>query len=487
MNLCKKVISVLLVIMMIGLLGACSKPKEAEETSGEKEKQSEEVAQEEPVQEEEEEPEPEPQEETYDLGGRVIKYLTANPNEDDPFHEEAPQDEKTEQRKQMLKAVEEKYNVKIEYVTYQKPFEERADEIMTSILAGDPIADIARVSAYWIPQLAAGDFLVPIDDIKGDMKIPQYSLDAGAFKGKHYGFDERFGGGDQGLFFNKRLVEEAGLENPTMIHKRGEWTYAKFLEWAHELKKTLPKDIYPVSMDPAYFGLFVIGSNGGTILDPDTSAVTFTTPAAIEAVEFLQQVYAEGLVMPIEMNAEGEKDYWSSPRNAFKQGKSVITHGHVWEAQYGYNNDMEDEWGYVPFPYGPQVDGSQSNYKFGVVDGARVMLKGTKDPDMVLKIWHDLIWNEDIRPYPTEEEAQEEYVMSIEGIFPEEESIEALLWSRSHAYTERITTYKTADARAYSIYAEALRGIAEEGLSVRSTLESITSEVEAVINQIIGQ
>lgn len=472
---------------MVALLGACSKTENADTTAkdnkGEEKQQVEQ--QEDKEEDKEEEKEPEVAEETFDLDGRVIRFVTPNPNEDNPFHEEAPQTEETEERKSRHKAVEEKYNVKIEYVEYQKPEEERAEEIMTSVLAGEPIADIARVSAYYVSQLAAGDFLEPIDAYLEDVQVPDFALQVGSFEGKYFGFDTAFMGGDQGLFFNKRLVEEAGLENPTMVHKRGEWTFDKFLEYARELKNVLPEDVHPVSMDPAYFGLFIVGANGSSILDPDTNEVAFTRPESIEAIEYMQKFYQEGLVMPVPTDAEGEKSYWSGPRDAFKQGQSVFTHGHIWEAAYGYNNDLEDEWGYVPFPYGPNVKSDFSNYHTAVFDGgAKVMLKGSKDPEMVLRIWHDLMW---LDHYPTLEEAKEEFALGNESIFPEEESIEAMNWAREHAYIERITMFRTADTSAYSFYGKSIRGIAEEGLSVRSTLESIENEVEAIVNQATGK
>lgn len=141
--------------------------------------------------------------------------------------------------------------------------------------------------------------------------------------------------------------------------------------------------------------------------------------------------------------------------------------------------------GYVPFPYGPNVKSDFSNYHTAVFDGgAKVMLKGSKDPDMVLRIWHDLMW---LDHYPTLEEAKEEFALGNESIFPEEESIEAMNWAREHAYIERITMFRTADTSAYSFYGKSIRGIAEEGLSVRSTLESIENEVEAIVNQATGK
>lgn len=490
MKCVKKMMCLCLILAMVAVLSACSKAEKTDTPAKDNEGDHQQVEQQDDKQEEkddqqEEEKEPEVVEETYDLGGRVIRFVTQNLNEDNPFHEEAPQNEDTENRQKIHKQVEEKYNVKIEYVAYQKPEEERAEEIMTSVLAGEPIADIARISSYYVSQLAAGDFLEPIDAYLDDIQLPDFSLQVGAFKGKHFGFDTAFMGGDQGLFFNKRLVEEAGLENPTAVHKRGEWTFDTFMEYARELKQVLPEDIHPISMDPAYFGLFIVGANGSSILDPETNEVAFTRPESIEAIEYLQKFYQEGLVMPVPTDAEGEKSYWSGPRDAFKQGQSVFTHGHIWEAAYGYNNDLEDEWGYVPFPYGPNVKSDFSNYHTAVFDsGAKVILKGSKDPEMVLRIWHDLMW---LDHYPTLDEAKEEFALNNESIFPEEESIEAMNWARERAYIERITMFRTADTSAYSFYGKSIRGIAEEGLSVRSTLESIASEVESVVKQATGE
>ena len=80
----------------------------------------------------------EPEAEPVDLGGRVIKVASWW----DLKPVEAQQREKA--RLEKIAEIEKKYNCKIEFVNV--PFEEYMNKFTTSVLAGEPFADIVRWS-----------------------------------------------------------------------------------------------------------------------------------------------------------------------------------------------------------------------------------------------------------------------------------------------------------------------------------------------------
>lgn len=99
-------------------------------------------------------------EETYDLGGRTIKIN---------FHSGQEPEEGTEigdLRYEKWKEVEEKYNVTIEWT--ETPYDEKYDLFTTTVLAGEPYADIVlfdRSEIGRVAKLAQEELIIPYDDI----------------------------------------------------------------------------------------------------------------------------------------------------------------------------------------------------------------------------------------------------------------------------------------------------------------------------------
>ena len=142
--------------MFILLLAACSGSNQA---NTEKEPESNNGNDTEEVAENEDEPEAEEEEETYDLGGRVIKIVD--------HYERAPQPGDQSYfggiREQLFNDAEKKYNVKIQYEVV--PFDEKVNQLTTTVLAGEPYADIIGLSAVHAGPLIEQDFLYALDEI----------------------------------------------------------------------------------------------------------------------------------------------------------------------------------------------------------------------------------------------------------------------------------------------------------------------------------
>src|SRR5699024_3620501 len=96
-------------------------------------------------------------EETYDLGGRTIEIN---------FHADmTPQDgtETGELAYARWKEVEEKYNVTIEFT--EIPYDEKIDHLTTTVLAGEPFADLVRMDPTQAASLAQEELILPLDDV----------------------------------------------------------------------------------------------------------------------------------------------------------------------------------------------------------------------------------------------------------------------------------------------------------------------------------
>ena len=94
---------------------------------------------------------------TYDLGGRVIKIS----NHWDMTPEGGTEiGDLTVER---WKEVEEKYNVKIEWTVVT--WEEKINQLTSTILAGEPMADIVGVDSNQTAALVQQDYIYALDDL----------------------------------------------------------------------------------------------------------------------------------------------------------------------------------------------------------------------------------------------------------------------------------------------------------------------------------
>src|SRR5690625_2755713 len=61
------------------------------------------------------------------------------------------------------KEVEEKYNVTIEFT--EIPYDEKIDHLTTTVLAGEPFADLVRMDPSQAASLAQEELILPLDDV----------------------------------------------------------------------------------------------------------------------------------------------------------------------------------------------------------------------------------------------------------------------------------------------------------------------------------
>ena len=158
-----------------------------------------------------------------------------------------------------------------------------------------------------------------------------------------------------GLFFNKRLLSEAGIDYETIydLQAEGKWTWAA---WEELLKKTTLDtdndgviDIYGVSGSGDDMYVLAVYGNDGSFFDYDENGKlqpTMGSEAAIEAMNWGKTIQANYW----KHTPEGAS--WDWYKQAWKNGEFAF---YVYQTYGGFNDgsemaDMEDEWGFVCFP-----------------------------------------------------------------------------------------------------------------------------------------
>lgn len=160
-----------------------------------------------------------------------------------------------------------------------------------------------------------------------------------------------------GLFFNKRILEEANI-NPDDLYtwqENMEWTWEKFEEVLEAVQADTDNDgvidrhaMVCVTQD--FFPLAVY-SNGGQYIGKDENGKYYNNLESAETIEALN--------WSIEIIDKYNKVFasdaaWDYAYTAFMNGEGAFMPQEAYKA--GDIKDMEDDYGFVAFPMGPKMD-----------------------------------------------------------------------------------------------------------------------------------
>lgn len=162
----------------------------------------------------------------------------------------------------------------------------------------------------------------------------------------------------RGIFFNKRLVEEAGYD-PDDFYKwqdNGEWTWEKFEEVCAKVQRDTDSDgvidIYAMAQQGSEFYMGAVCSNNGHFINKvDGKYVNeLGSQATLDALQWAMDLRAQ-YEMP-----QPEGSNWDWFLAEFKNGKGVFICDQVYRANGDFSPaNMEDEFGFLNFPMGPNA------------------------------------------------------------------------------------------------------------------------------------
>jgi len=177
--------------------------------------------------------------------------------------------------------------------------------------------------------------------------------------GKVYGVATGNSEPRQCLYFNKRVLEEAGIDWETIydMQAEGTWTWEAFEGMLAQINKDTDNDgvldIYGMTGNNSDLYMMGVVSNGGEFFrfnDAGELEIAVNSDEALEGLAWTKDIWAKyGYQQP----ADGSWDYF---KDAWKQGFCGF---YMYQTYGGFNDnsemaDMEDEWGCVAFPKGPK-------------------------------------------------------------------------------------------------------------------------------------
>lgn len=314
----------------------------------------------------------------YDMGGvelTMLKYnsLTGldpesvNTKNEDGTENEAKVIEKAEKQARK-EAIEAKYNVKITFVDPpSSDWDTLAPEIIMKWTNGTPVADIMDAySSFGLDYVQNGILYDFTNDFKANPVID--SRNYFTWLGSQWGV--RFGQAGWGLWYNKDMIEELGMEKtPAEMFAEGHWSYAEALAYMKEMKNKMTNpDDYPFYAPPWYYLILAPGGNGTACMDVETGALTYADDPFIEVCQFYADCVKEGVMPALVKNEEGawtdgkeavNVNYWAVDTFA-KNTKFAIALYEAWRADGINKPDHQFDIGYVPFPWGSRITIDQS-------------------------------------------------------------------------------------------------------------------------------
>jgi ABC-type glycerol-3-phosphate transport system substrate-binding protein len=322
----------------------------------------------------------------FDMGGRTIKVVSwwdMTIPEDNPDNIE---------RKKNLEALMKKHNFKIQYIAID--YGEYQKKVTASLLAGEPIGDIVRLGkTYTIPTLAKQDLLWPVDEYTKNTKVfnQKTTNEYMQYNGRGYGFAEGQSNLITGIFYNRTLMNKLGMKPPQDYVKEDTWNWDTFIQVAKEANKDTNNDGKLDTWGLAQGGLMdqALYSNEASLTKDDKQ--NLDDPKTVEVFDFLSQIATEKVARPTE---GGD---WTEPGQFFRQGNTLMYAGAMWEIG-GLKTDMKDyDIGFVPFPKGPSATAYHSGE---ALFQALTIPKKVEHPEQLLYIWEKINDIDSIYDYP---------------------------------------------------------------------------------------
>ncbi|WP_026328306.1 extracellular solute-binding protein [Streptomyces sulphureus] len=221
--------------------------------------------------------------------------------------------------------------------------------------------DVMRTEVAWVADFAHLGYLAPLDDTPALEKESDYLTTAagsGRYEGKTYAAPQVTD--TLGLFYNKRLLKEAGVEVPK--------TFAELKKNAKKIKDETGATALYLRGDDPYWYLPYLYAEGGDLLDTKAKKVTVDEKPGERAFATMKDLVDSKAALT------DSSDGQENGLKAFQSGKVAMIIDGPWDiagARQGAEfEDDKDNLGVAAVPGGSQAQGSpQGGWNLGIYAG----------------------------------------------------------------------------------------------------------------------
>lgn len=433
----KKLLSVMLVLALsVSLLSACGKKDDNSSDTATSNTDNTNATTTDDSSNDEATPTPEEEEVAMDLGGMDITvgdWWT-------PEEQAEPKNQKEEDTLAYRTDFMQKYNFNIKQVAITD-WGGMQELFTTQVMAGEPQAQLYILEQGWTAQPLANGLLYDLATLKNfdftEDKWNKNLIDLMTYGNSIYGMASGKSEPRMGIFWNKRLFQEAGL-NPDLpydLQASGEWTIAKY----EELCKALTRDTNSDgTMDTYAFVNFSCDYHKGALTifgtryigkDENGKFVNETSkPEFLQATQWSIDLIKNGYEMPM---PEGSN--WDWMYQAFHDAKTAMIVAEQYKV--GQWADMTDDWGFVVLPKKDENSPYRVSFKDNVV-----VMPNTFDAETAEKI--AFAYNLYTNPTPGYEDDSDAWKEDYYPKFRDERAVDETLALMYDPNTEVIQEYQ---------------------------------------------
>jgi fructooligosaccharide transport system substrate-binding protein len=388
--------------------------------------------------------------------------------------------EETEEGQVYRKAVDrfnEQYNGRyfadIEFVPRNDSGGGYSDKINASVMAGG-LPDVLTVDGPNVAAYAANGIIQPLAPLTEDEQsiyLPSI-LDQGTYNDQLYALGVMES--SVGLYYNKAILKEAGIEVPDPDHP---WTRSQFLEILARLKPLMdekngyPLDMtFPVGEASIYYYAPFIWSGGGDLVSEDGLTVDgyFNSGENAETMEYFRTIV--------------ENRYMSEApiEKLFESGRAAFKFDGAWEVNTIYTSYPDVDLGVAPYIVGDDWDGGSytptGSWAFaassgtGDIQGATELVKWMSGVESGIDIW------EMAKTFPSTYEAFENI-----DIFRTDDNYRALYQQLSNYGHPRPKT--PVYPQVSTSFQEVLESVALGGRDARTQLDKAVGRINGKLER----
>ncbi|OON97589.1 MAG: hypothetical protein ATN31_08050 [Candidatus Epulonipiscioides saccharophilum] len=452
--------------LVFGMLTGCSAEEQTTEVNSEKIETT--------IPEEKEEvKEPEVVEESArDLGGMKITIGSWTDVIEPEIKASAQEEALWEYRNEMM----EKHNFTIEQKAVAK-WNGTLELMSTSTMAGDPAAHVFHLFTTFVPTAINSNLcydLATLDSIDLNSDKWDSIVEEVTSRG-----DSTYGifplqQPTIGIFFNKRLFEDVGLDGDLLydLQASGEWTWENFEEICDKLTRDLDSDgindVYAINSLPNRFYMIAPLSNDARYIsfEDEKFVGQYNNKETVEAFEWVTE-FLSGSYDLYPENWKGQEELFTSGKVAMYIGD----HHNVMQFQ-----EMEDDFGFVTFPKGPNA---KTNSFSSVADCWLIPNTFSKEEAENIAFALD-IWSNPAPGY----DGAEDWKLSEYKLFRDERAVDETL---ALARKDGVRKFDYHFAMSGFDLAAFYNPLTRNGMSVSEGLESVQGIWDAAINKANGE
>ncbi|MET7364348.1 extracellular solute-binding protein [Streptomyces sp. NPDC005566] len=263
--------------------------------------------------------------------------------------------------KKLAEGFEKKHpKVDVKYVNV--PFGEAQNKFKNAAQAGAGAPDVIRSEVAWTPEFADLGYLAPLDGtaaLKNEKDFLEQAAASTKYKDKTYAVPQVID--SMGIFYNKKIFAEAGVEVPKNI--------ADLKTVSKAIKDKTGKTGLYLRGDDAYWFLSFLYGEGGDLVDASSKSVTVDKPEGVKAFKTVKDLVDSGAAKT------DATDGWENMQSSFKDGKVAMMINGPWavaDTLTGKEFADKANLGIAPVPAGSASQGApQGGHNLAVYAGSK--------------------------------------------------------------------------------------------------------------------